>query len=76
VLLGLPDGRVLRVLGLASSSLFDDRDPYNPVNRRISIIVMNQEAEDRLSRTAETSTDSESARNDEKQPSTPAAPTR
>jgi chemotaxis protein MotB len=51
---GLPDGRVLRVLGLASSSLFDEKDPYAPVNRRISIIVMNQEAEERLSRTSQT----------------------
>jgi chemotaxis protein MotB len=51
---GLPDNRVLRVLGLASSSLFDDKDPNNPVNRRISIIVMNQEAESRLSRKSET----------------------
>ena len=50
---GLPDGRVLRVQGLASSSLFDDKDPHNPVNRRISIIVMNQEAEDRLSKTSQ-----------------------
>ena len=50
---GLPDGRVLRVQGLASSSLFDGKDPYGPVNRRISIIVMNQEAEDRLSRTSQ-----------------------
>ena len=51
---GLPDDRVLRVQGLASSSLFDDKDPQGPVNRRISIIVMNQEAESRLSRSAQT----------------------
>jgi chemotaxis protein MotB len=51
---GLPDGRVLRVQGLASSSLFDDKDPRGPVNRRISIIVMNQEAEERFSRTSQT----------------------
>ena len=50
---GLPDGRVLRVLGLASSSLFDSKDPQGAVNRRISIIVMNQEAEDRLSTSAQ-----------------------
>jgi chemotaxis protein MotB len=45
---GLPDERVLRVQGLASSSLFDGNDPQSPVNRRISIIVMNREAEDRF----------------------------
>jgi len=44
----LPDQRVLRVQGLASSSLFDKNDPQSPVNRRISIIVMNQDAEDRF----------------------------
>jgi len=47
---GLPDDRVLLVQGLASSVLFDPADPRNPVNRRISIIVMNREAEDRLLR--------------------------
>ncbi len=45
---GLADDRVLRVQGLASSSLFDRDDPSSPVNRRISIIVMNREAEDRF----------------------------
>ncbi|HZE91829.1 MAG TPA: flagellar motor protein MotB [Rhizobacter sp.] len=45
---GLPEARVLRVQGLASSSLFDLADPQSPSNRRISIIVMNREAEDRL----------------------------
>ncbi len=45
---GLPDTRVLRVQGLASSSLYEPADPLSPVNRRISIIVMNREAEDRL----------------------------
>src|SRR5450631_3347275 len=45
---GLPDSRVLLVQGLASSVLFDPSDPNNPVNRRISIIVMNRDAEERL----------------------------
>jgi chemotaxis protein MotB len=45
---GLPEDRVLRVQGLASSSLFDRDDPLNPANRRISIIVMNRDAEDRF----------------------------
>ena len=47
---GLPDERVLRVQGLASSTPFDPKDPVSPSNRRISIIVMNREAEDRLFR--------------------------
>jgi chemotaxis protein MotB len=43
---GLPDSRVLRVQGLASSKLLDTKDAKSPVNRRISIIVMNRDAED------------------------------
>ncbi|KQW40434.1 flagellar motor protein MotB [Rhizobacter sp. Root404] len=47
---GLPEDRVLLVQGLASSVLFEPNEPTSPVNRRISIIVMNREAEDRLLR--------------------------
>jgi chemotaxis protein MotB len=47
---GLDEGRVLRVQGLASSSLFVADDPFDPQNRRISIIVMNRDAEDRFFR--------------------------
>ena len=49
---GLADDRVLRVQGLASSQPFDTADPRSASNRRISIIVMNREAEDRMFRTA------------------------
>ncbi|MBE2241568.1 MAG: flagellar motor protein MotB [Burkholderiaceae bacterium] len=45
---GLPEARVLRVQGLAASALYDRDAPLAAVNRRISIIVMNREAEDRL----------------------------
>ena len=48
---GLPEDRMLLVQGLASSLLFDAKDPVSAANRRISIIVMNREAEDRLLRT-------------------------
>src|ERR1700748_961037 len=48
---GLTDDRILRVQGLASSQPFDEKDPLAPTNRRISIIVMNREAEDRMFRT-------------------------
>jgi chemotaxis protein MotB len=48
----LADERVLRVQGLASSQPFDTADPRAASNRRISIIVMNREAEDRMFRTA------------------------
>jgi len=42
---GLPDGKVSRVVGLSSSVLFDRQDPQNPINRRISIVVMTRQAE-------------------------------
>ncbi|MBL8362268.1 MAG: flagellar motor protein MotB [Rubrivivax sp.] len=47
---GLTEDRVLRVQGLASSTPFDRNDPASPANRRISIIVMNREAEERVLR--------------------------
>jgi chemotaxis protein MotB len=42
---GMDEKKVLRVVGLSSSVLFDKEDPLNPVNRRISIIVMNKKTE-------------------------------
>ena len=47
---GLTDERVLRVLGLAASQPFNRDDRNDPQNRRISIIVMNRDAEDRFYR--------------------------
>lgn len=43
---GLPETRILRVQGLASSKLLDAKQPESSANRRISIIVMNRDAED------------------------------
>ncbi|MGH8140103.1 MAG: flagellar motor protein MotB [Steroidobacteraceae bacterium] len=43
---GLPDAKVSRVVGLSSSVLFDRADPQNPINRRISIVVMTRQAEE------------------------------
>jgi chemotaxis protein MotB len=45
VLGGMDDTKVLRVVGLSSSVLFDPNDPLNPVNRRISIVVLNKRTE-------------------------------
>jgi len=49
---GLAEGKVIRVVGLASSALFDKTDPLNPVNRRISLVVLNKEAEMAMSNEA------------------------
>ncbi|GAA4034657.1 flagellar motor protein MotB [Actimicrobium antarcticum] len=43
---GMNESKVLRVVGLASAVLYDKDNPFNPINRRISIIVMNKKAED------------------------------
>ncbi|MEE1868657.1 MULTISPECIES: flagellar motor protein MotB [Pseudomonas] len=42
---GYPDTQVARVVGYASSSLFDRANPLNPVNRRIDIIVLTKKAQ-------------------------------
>lgn len=43
---GLGEDKIVRVVGLSSAVLFDKIDPLNPINRRISIIVMNKKAEE------------------------------
>ena len=44
----MDEEKVVRVVGLASSVLMDKEDPENPINRRISIVVMNKKAEDAI----------------------------
>ncbi|HOE42218.1 MAG TPA: flagellar motor protein MotB [Rhodoferax sp.] len=48
VVAGMPDDKMARVMGLASSILLDEENPRGPANRRISITVMTREAEERL----------------------------
>ncbi|MCP5228693.1 flagellar motor protein MotB [Accumulibacter sp.] len=45
---GMDEHKVLRVVGLASTVLFDKNDPLSSINRRISIIVLNKRAEESL----------------------------
>jgi chemotaxis protein MotB len=45
---GMPDEKVVRVMGLASSVLLEPDDPKGPTNRRITILVMTRDAEERL----------------------------
>jgi chemotaxis protein MotB len=47
---GMQDAKMLRVVGLASAINLDKADPFNPINRRISIVVMNKRAEDSVLR--------------------------
>ncbi|MCX7161784.1 MAG: flagellar motor protein MotB [Betaproteobacteria bacterium] len=45
---GMDDAKIMRVVGLASTVLYDKQDPYSPNNRRISIIVMNKRTEEAI----------------------------
>ncbi len=45
---GVNERIIAQVVGLADTVPFDKENPYNPRNRRISIIVLNKEADERL----------------------------
>ncbi|MDP3670754.1 MAG: flagellar motor protein MotB [Telluria sp.] len=47
---GMSDAKILRVVGLAAAAHLDRQDPFNPINRRISIIVMNKKTEEAVMR--------------------------
>ncbi|MBW8899211.1 MAG: flagellar motor protein MotB [Massilia sp.] len=47
---GMGENKILRVVGLASAANLDREDPFNPINRRISIIVMNKKTEEAVMR--------------------------
>jgi chemotaxis protein MotB len=42
---GLQQVRILRVMGVASSMHLNKEDPFAPINRRISIVVLNNQAQ-------------------------------
>ena len=42
---GLQEVKILRVMGVASSMHLNQEDPFAPVNRRISIVVLNKRAQ-------------------------------
>ena len=48
---GLNADKMARVVGLSSVVLFDQKNPRDPINRRISIIVMTKQAEESALRT-------------------------
>jgi chemotaxis protein MotB len=45
---GLDDGKMMRVVGFASTVLFDKAQPQSPINRRISIVVLNKRTEEAI----------------------------
>lgn len=46
---GMAAEKIVRVVGLSSAVLFKKEEPLNPINRRISMIVMNKKAEEAAS---------------------------
>lgn len=42
---GMDPNKMLQVVGLSSAVLYDKVDPLNPINRRISIVVLNEKSE-------------------------------
>jgi chemotaxis protein MotB len=47
---GMDDSKVMRVVGQSSTVLYDKTDPFNPTNRRISLVVMNKRTEEAILR--------------------------
>ena len=45
---GMDENKVLRVVGLSSTMLFDKNDPLGSANRRINIVVLNKRTEDAM----------------------------
>ncbi|AUM13627.1 flagellar motor protein MotB [Ketobacter alkanivorans] len=45
---GVAEKQLTQVVGLASSMLYDKTDPENPINRRISLLVMSERTEAKL----------------------------
>lgn len=45
---GMDETKLMRVVGLGSAIMMDKENPFNPINRRISLIVMNKETEEQI----------------------------
>ncbi len=54
---GMQEAKMMRVVGLASAVPYDKEDPFNAVNRRISIIVMNKATEESILRDGQLESD-------------------
>lgn len=45
---GMPQNKLKRIAGMADTNLLDPQNPTNPINRRISVLVLNYDAATRL----------------------------
>lgn len=67
-----PEGQIARVVGYASSALFDRKNPLNPINRRIDILVLTKKAQRNIEN--EQPTPEGNAAEPSTAPATPGAP--
>lgn len=51
---GIAENKIIRVVGLASSIPLNKADPYDQVNRRISIVVLNRKTEEMITQDGST----------------------
>jgi chemotaxis protein MotB len=54
---GMPEDKLARVVGMGSSLPYDPENPKAAINRRITLLVMTREAEERLLGTTRPETD-------------------
>lgn len=45
---GMDETKLMRVVGLGSAIMFDQENPFNPINRRINLVIMNKETEENI----------------------------
>jgi len=75
ILGGMDENKVLRVVGLSSTVLFDKNDPLSSANRRINIVVLNKRTEEAmLQEDGNASVDIDSDRRSETAPAPSDAP--
>ena len=69
-----PEEQIARVVGYASSALFDRKNPLNPINRRIDILVLPKKAQRNIENEQFVPADDDEANKAPAAPSNPSAP--
>ena len=50
---GMDEGRLLRVVGTGAAAPYDKKNPLNPMNRRISLIVLKEKSAESITGTVD-----------------------
>ena len=69
-----PEEQIARVVGYASSALFDRKNPLNPINRRIDILVLTKKAQRNIENEQFVPTEGDDASKAPAAPANPSAP--